>query len=145
MSKQGLDIKSYPQVSQLSPRYGDMDADGFVSEMALARYIEQARSHVITRTLRDCGIDLRNGPLGMLIAHVKVNVVRCCPPGRQIQLASGVSRIGRSSINLRVGAFSGDTCIAVADNVMVFISRETERPVPLPPQYVERLQTCQCS
>lgn len=144
MLNEGMDISRYPRVASLSSRFGDMDADACVSDMALARYVEQARSHMITEILDECGINLRTGPLGMLIAHVKIEIVSHRTPSKEVFLASGVASTGRSSVHLRVGIFSGDACLAVANNVMVFISREGGRPVPLPAPVFEKLQSCVC-
>lgn len=144
MLTEGMDMQAYPSVVSLSSRFGDMDADACVSDTALARYVEQARSQMITEVMQECGIDLRKGPLGILVAHVKIEVASHRPPDSEVFLASGVSAIGRSSVHLRVGVFSGGACLAVADNVLVLIARETGRPVPIPSLLADKLQLCKC-
>lgn len=144
MLKTGQDISHYPHVALLTARFGDLDADGCLSETGLARYVEQARSHVLTEILAQCGIAPHTGTVGMLVAHVGIQVCAHHAPRSQMQLATGVSRIGRTSVNLRVGIFSSDSCIAVADNVMVFIARDTNRPIPVPEPVVARLQQALC-
>lgn len=137
-------IGNYPCQSNLSVRYGDYDADGLISDTAIARYVEQARSLLMIEALREAGIDLHSGPIGMLIASVKLDMIGHRAPGREVRLATGVSRTGRSSIDLRVGIFSNDACIAVAENVMVIISRDSGRPVPMPTSLLERLEYYAC-
>jgi len=135
-------MESFARLDTLSVRYGDLDADGLLAEPALARYIEQARSHALIVLLRECGIDLLDldCAIGMLLAHTSVDILRHCAPGEQIQLATGVGRIGNSSAHLRVGIFSDGQCLALADNVLVFTARATGRPIPLPEALRERLQ-----
>lgn len=139
-------LDSFPRVDTLSVRYGDLDADNLLAEPALARYIEQARSHAIIEILKECDIDLIDlrCPIGMLLAHTSVEVLRHGTPAREMQLATGVARIGTSSVHLRVGVFSDGHCMAVADNVLVFIARATGRPIPLPDALRERLQSALC-
>ena len=56
------------------------------------------------------------------------------------QIARRVARTGRSSVDLRVGIFSGDACLAVAENIMVVIARDSGRPMPLPAMLLEKLE-----
>jgi acyl-CoA thioesterase FadM len=138
------DMSTCPCSFELTQRFGDLDADGYLSEIAVARFMEQGRSHLLRGVLRDAGIDLRNGPLGMLVASVKIRFADHRAPHGNIRLAGGVSRIGRSSVDLRVAVFDRDGCVAVADNVMVFIARETGRPVPISAALLARLEKLDC-
>lgn len=144
MLNDGLQLASYPRIGLISARYGDLDADGFLSEMGMARYVEQARSQLLTEMIEECGINFRAGPLGMLVAHVGIRVVGPHAPDKEMRLGTGVSRMGRSSVSLRVGVFAGEDCVAVADNVMVFITRDSGRPVPVPDAVAQKLQAFVC-
>ena len=139
-------LDSFPRVDTLSTRYGDLDADNLLAEPALARYIEQARSHAIIEILKECDIDLFDlrCPIGMLLAHTSVTLLRHGRPAPDIKLATGVARIGSSSVHLRVGVFSDGHCMAVADNVLVFVARATGRPISLPDELRTRLQSALC-
>lgn len=138
-------IGNYPCRSTLSVRYGDQDADGLFSDTAIARYVEQARSFLLLEALRSAGMDFHNGPIGMLIASIKLDMIDHRTPGREVELATGVSRIGRTSIDLRVGIFSDDACIAVAENVMVIVARDSGRPVPMPQSMLDTLERYRCT
>lgn len=139
-------IDSFPRVDTVSARYGDRDAENLLSETALGRYIEQARSHAIIELLRECDIDLfdLHSAIGMLLAHTSVEILLHRAPAPHIQLAAGVARIGNSSVHLRVGVFSDGECLAVADNVLVFIARATGRPIALPDALRKQLQSALC-
>lgn len=136
-------LDSFTHVETISARYGDRDADNMLSEPALGRYIEQARSHALIDMLGECGIDLfdLDCPIGMLLARTSMEVLLHGAPASLIQLATGIARIGNSSVELRVGIFSGGQCMAVADNVLVFVARAPGRPVPLPDALRKRLQS----
>lgn len=134
------DIRGYPITRILTFRFGDMGADGCISEAALARYVEQARALVLIEAMPACGLDLRTGPLGMLVARVAINYLHHAAPAPEITLAAGVAAIGRTSVNLRVGVFNKDDCVALADNIMVFIAHQSGRPTPPPEELLERLR-----
>jgi acyl-CoA thioesterase FadM len=139
-------MNSFSRVTSLTSRYGDLDADNLLSEAALARYIEQARSHALIELLKECDIDLVDlrCPIGMLLAHTRVDLLYHGAPAISMQLATGVARIGNSSVHLRVGVYSDGKCMAVAENVLVFIARATGRPILLPDALREKLQSALC-
>ncbi|WP_420473607.1 acyl-CoA thioesterase [Noviherbaspirillum sp. ST9] len=140
-------LDSFPRVDTLSARYGDRDADNLLSESALGRYIEQARSHAIIEILRECDIDLFDlrSEIGMLLAHTSVDILRHQAPANRIQLATGIARIGNSSVHLRVGVFCDGECLAVANNVLVFVARASGRPILLPESLRQRLHAARCA
>ncbi|AOY96334.1 hypothetical protein BKK79_32595 [Cupriavidus sp. USMAA2-4] len=141
----GAEAGGYPCADRLTTRFGDLDADGMLSELALARYFEQGRSHLLLALGQDCGADLRHGPVGMLIASTGARVLRQVRPGAEMTLASGVVRIGRTSVVLRTAVFQGEACVGIADNVMVFIARADGRPTLVPAALARRLEGLACA
>lgn len=137
-------IESYPCIARLSVRYGDLDADGLLSDNAVGRCIEQGRSFIMIEAMRKAGLDYGANDVGMLIASVKVEMVDHRSPGTEIILASGVSKLGNSSIGLRVAIFSEGICLAVSDNVMVLISRASGRPAPVSADLIGQLAEFAC-
>jgi hypothetical protein len=107
-----------------------MGADGFISDASPARYVEQARSMALAEAMPACGLDLRTGPLGILVAGVAMHGLRHAATAPEITLAAGVAAMGRTSVNPRVGVFDNGNCIALADNTMVFVARGSGRPTP---------------
>jgi acyl-CoA thioester hydrolase len=137
-------LDSYPCQSTLSVRYGDLDADGLIGDIAIARYVEQARSRLMIDAMVGAGIGIHSGTVGMLIASLRIEVIEHRAPGHEIVLASGVSRSGRSSVDVRVALFSGGVCLAVSDNVMVIIARESGRPIAQPDALRTQLERYAC-
>lgn len=81
----------------------------------------------------------------MLIAHVRVDVLLHATPAETVQLATGVARIGDSSVQMRAAVFSNGQCLAVAENVLVFVARSNGRTTPLSRMFRKRLQALLCS
>jgi acyl-CoA thioesterase FadM len=134
----------FPCQSTLSVRFGDLDADGMVSDAAIARYVEQARSKLMSDAMEDAGIGIDSRTVGMLIASVRVEMIGHRAPRQDIVLASGVSGSGRSSVNLRVALFCDGVCLAVSENVMVIVSRENGRPIAQPHALRTQLERYTC-
>lgn len=137
-------LDCYPCQSSLSVRYGDLDADGLIGDVAIARYVEQARSKLMIDALQDAGIGIGSKTVGMLIASVRIEMLEHRTPGNEIVLGCGVSRSGRSSVDLRVALFSQGICLPVSDNVMVIIARESGRPMALPDALRTQLERHAC-
>ncbi|MDO8706013.1 MAG: hypothetical protein Q7J84_13810 [Sulfuricaulis sp.] len=122
----------YPAASLLTPRLGDHDSDWCLSAFALGRYVEQARTHVLSDAFKLAGVDVGNGPFSIVLARSRINFLARRAPLGNIGLTGHVIRIGGSSIEVRVAIFDDIGCIATSDNVMVLLHRENNRPAPIP-------------
>jgi acyl-CoA thioesterase FadM len=121
----------YPVVGEVLARYADLDADSRLSEAALARYMEQARSTVIRRV----GL----GDLGLLVASVDIINHSWRPVGGPVTLPTGISHIGRSSFVVRSIALRRDRLLALSDSTMVVTDRATGRPRAMPEDFRRQL------
>lgn len=123
---------NFPVRQQLTPRYGDMDADSLRSEAGLARYMEQARFGGIRQ------LDMQG--LGILIARADISFRNYRPGWHAVELASGISRIGNSSFVFTGCALDKDEVQAAANSVMVVINPQSNRPAPIPAALREQLE-----
>lgn len=116
----------------LTTRYADVDAEGLLSDVALARYLEHGRSC----WWLDGGTDPSRLPLtggvDVMVAHIALRVHRATPVPVSWRLRTGVQALGRSSVVLRCRLFDGDALQADSEAVLVAIDPATHRPAPLP-------------
>lgn len=61
--------------------------------------------------------------------------------GENVQLSLGVDRVGRTSIALQLRCEAGTECRVEAKQVLVATSLETHRPIPLPPDIRQALDS----
>ena len=122
----------YPFQYRTSFRFGDLDADRCVSALAIARFIEQGRVHLLHQAVEASGIDLRREGLGLLVAKISIRYLVRREALGEGWLRARLVKLGNASMVLRivVGDRHGD--LAYADNVMLFADRATTRPVPVP-------------
>ncbi len=122
----------YPLQVPLSARYADLDPDRGLSELALARYAEQARAGSLT--------ELRQPELGLLVARIDLSFGRWDRGMGEVRLASGLGRVGNTSFVLSGGITVDGEAVAAAESVMVLLDRHTHRPTPVAP-YADAMAT----
>ncbi|MBD3650615.1 MAG: hypothetical protein HUJ15_04670, partial [Alcanivorax sp.] len=113
-----------PRQVALTARYADLDPDRRLSELAQARYLEQARAGSVTM--------LRQPNLGLLVARIDIRYQRWDTGMGEVALSSELAGIGNSSFVLRGRAAVDGRPVAMAESVMVLIDRDTHRPTPVP-------------
>ena len=112
---------NYPVAATLASRYGDFDADGGSSELAVMRGIEQARAALLKAAFTAAGgDDPTHDWTRLLVARIDLHWLHHRAPPAHWALASAVTHTGRSSVVLRVAMFDGQALQAMADCVMVY-------------------------
>jgi acyl-CoA thioester hydrolase len=53
----------------------------------------------------------------------------------KVDIGTAVLSVGRSSVTLGQGMFTGEQCAATSRNTVVLIDQKTRRPTPLPEEY----------
>ncbi len=121
-----LDPAAYPAQHALEPRYGDMDANAHLNNVALARLFEETRVRTLSR--------LRTGvtggdPSSMMIVHLAIDYLAEGRYPEVVTAGLAVTAIGRSSFRLGLGLFQCGAPIAIADCAMVNMA--DGRPAPV--------------
>jgi acyl-CoA thioesterase FadM len=128
----GDDGTGYPYRYRTALRFGDLDADRCVSTLAIARFIEQGRVHLLHQAIEASGIDLRDAALGLLVAKIDIRFLARREAGGDGWLRARLVKLGNASMVLRIAVSDQHGDLAYADNVMLFADRATTRPVPVP-------------
>lgn len=112
-----LNPASYPFSAVTQTRFGDMDFLGHLNNVAYAALFENGRVR-FNRSLDE----RRQREKGerWLVAAVSINYLREGHFPDDVEIASGVGRIGTSSWVIEQAAFQGGACIATCDSVLVY-------------------------
>lgn len=111
----------YPFFVEISTRFGDMDINGHLNNVAFAQFFEDARVSFNRAVLFDGGWEgLEARDYRILVAGVDIAYVREGAYGPPIRVGIGVSRIGSSSWFLVAAVFQNGKCLAVHDAAIVF-------------------------
>jgi acyl-CoA thioester hydrolase len=120
------DRSIYPHWCTDTVRFSDQDAAGHINNVALCAYLETAR----LTFMRDMGLmaasddAVRGISAGMTVSFLAESHW----PG-QVELGSGVVRIGNSSITIGSAAFKDGVCIAAAEMTVVRLKGKTPHPI----------------
>jgi acyl-CoA thioester hydrolase len=99
--------------------YSDMDAFRHLNNGATGRYFEEGRADLNMRVFGvACMIDPPGG-LQLLFATTTVDYVRQAHYPGDVEIATGIVRIGGSSYVIAQATFQNGQCFALAEAVMV--------------------------
>ncbi len=131
---------SFPFWSTEKVRFGDLDRQNHVNNLAVCSYIECGRVEFREREFPEFA---RDQSISWLVVNFEIAFKAVIGYPGTVDIGTGVLKIGNSSYVLGHGAFSGDLCIATAKTITVFGDRATEKGRPIPDAlraHLERLR-----
>jgi acyl-CoA thioester hydrolase len=128
---------SYPLWTTDIIRYGDTDRQGHVNNAVFATFFESGR----TRFFAARSPSLRTADTEFVIVRLEIDFrTELFFPG-SIDIGTRVLKIGRSSFRLGQALFSGESCAATGECVMVIIDAESRKARPISPALRAWLET----
>ena len=123
-----LRLDCYPYIDEIATRYGDMDANAHLNNLALESLHENARATMNQRLLPGA---YRAGPkrLRLVTSQNAVHFLAEAHWPSMIQTGAGVGRIGRTSFIAATGLFVAGECIGVCDTVLVMLGDNGPEPI----------------
>jgi acyl-CoA thioester hydrolase len=113
-----LAVAAYPARHRLATRYGDMDANAHLNNVAIARLVEETRVRTLSALRGDTAVA---GPAALMIAHVGIDYLAEGQYPADVEAGLAVTSIGRSSFGLAMGLFQQGRPFALAESVMVHL------------------------
>lgn len=133
-----LRLDTYPVVDEIAARYGDMDVNAHLNNLALESMHENARASM-NRLLFPQAYRAGSDRLRLVTSQNAVHFLAEAYWPAMIQTGAGVGRIGRTSFVASTGLFVEGACIGVCDTVLVLLGESG--PVPVPDDFRAALQT----
>lgn len=128
-------LDGYPLRTFDTVRYGDTDRQGHVNNAVFSTYLESGR----VALLLDPTAPLADPGAAFVIARLTLDFLgEITWPGR-IDIGTGVTAVGRSSVVLQQGLFQGGSCVATGESVIVQVDLGTRCSKPLSDAAVRRL------
>ena len=115
-----LRLDAYPVVDTVQARYGDMDANGHLNNLALESLHENARA-TMNRSLFPDIYEVATRRLRLVTSQNAVHFLAEAHWPAVIHTGAGVGRIGRTSFVASTGLFIEGNCIGVCDTVLVLL------------------------
>lgn len=124
-----LDPATYPIHDTIGARYGDMDANGHLNNLALEALHENARATLNVSIFPEAyARDDRR--LRIVTASNVVHFLREAHWPNMIHTGAGIGRIGRTSYVASTALFVDGTCVGLCDAVLVVLDHDGPTPIP---------------
>lgn len=119
-------VTAYPFVTVHPIRYGDLDPNNHVNNAVIATYFEIGRTEFFARE----GLRLTEEGRGLSLARIAIDFHReILYPGR-VEIATGVMRIGNSSVAFDQAVFVEGVRHASAEAIVAQIDLSARRSTP---------------
>ena len=120
--------RSYPCTVTEKLRYCDTDRQGHVNNAIFSTFCESGR----VPFLYDPSRGLPPPGTQFVIARLTLNFIEEINWPGEVEIGTGVARIGRSSLTLDQGIFFEGRVVGTADSVIVLMDEATRKSTPLP-------------
>jgi acyl-CoA thioester hydrolase len=119
----------YPVRSTMDARFGDMDANRHLNNLALEAMHENTRALLNTAVFPGVytAADRR---LRLVVANSAVHFLRESQWPAAIATGAGIGRIGRTSYVVSTGLFLEQACLSLCDSVLVVLDEDGPTPIP---------------
>lgn len=124
---QPKNLSDFPVTSSDKIRYADTDRQGHVNNAVFSTYLETGRVEI----LYGDHLDPETANVSFVIASLQIDFIAEISWPGTVAIGTGITKIGRSSFHLYQGLFQNDRLVAEAKTVIVQVSNETKRSVPI--------------
>lgn len=120
---------AYPFVREIPARFGDMDLQMHLNNVAIASYYEDARA---TMNMRLFGADLfaRKRDFRFVVLESRIRYLHEAPYPGTYRVGVAVTRIGTSSCVYGMGLFIDDVCVGLCDTILVNMTDAGPTAIP---------------
>lgn len=134
--------ESYRVWTRETVRYADLDPVGHVNNIAYSAYIENARTMLFHRI--DARLDSRSvfPDLDWVLRRLELDYLREVRYPGAVDVGLSATRMGTSSMILRVGVFAADYCAATSVGVSVCFDTRQRAAQPIPKAMRKALWDC---
>lgn len=134
------DRAAYRVFRPITTRWMDNDAYGHVNNVVYYSWFDTA----VNALLIEHGLlDIESGATIGLVIETRCNYFESLAFPQAVEAGVRVSHLGNSSVRYEVGIFAAGRalCAAAGHFVHVYVDRASRRPVALPPQLKQFLET----
>jgi acyl-CoA thioester hydrolase len=106
----------YPIQRTITTLFSDTDALGHINNISIARYFEQARVMIMEAIAPEHGSPLFERAV---LARVEIDYLSEVFYPHEVVIATGILRVGTSSLTVGSALFQQGRCVALADSIDV--------------------------
>ncbi|MEU8137144.1 acyl-CoA thioesterase [Streptodolium elevatio] len=126
-----LRLDSYPFVREVPARFGDMDIQRHVNNVAIASFYEDGRANLNMRMFGE-GLFSQVREFRFVVLETRTRYLREAPFPATYRVGVGITRFGRSSFEYGLGLFHDAECVGLCESVLVHMT--SSGPTAVPPE-----------
>lgn len=130
-----LQLKDFPLQTYDKIRYADTDRQGHVNNALFATFLETGR----VEFLYNPELPILSEGASFVLASLQLNLISELNWPGQVDIGTGIRKIGNSSIKIFQQLFQDGVCAAAAETVIVQVDDSTGKSKPLSDQAKEVL------
>lgn len=115
-------LEAYPHITHDKLRYSDTDRQGHVNNAVFSTYLETGRVEIFYQDP-----DMIEEGCEFVIARVVLDFLGEIRWPGEVTIASGVRKLGSSSVTLEQAIFQNGACVARAETIIVQINQTTRK------------------
>lgn len=127
LGQQNLTLEDFPFQAFDKVRYADTDRQGHVNNAVFSTFLETGRVEFLYAPQNP----LTAENASFVIANINLNLVAEARWPGNIDIGTGVTKVGNSSLSLYQSLFQDGRCVATAETVIVQMDESTRRSSPL--------------
>lgn len=122
---------AYAAFQGITTRWSDNDLYGHVNNVTYYAWFDTAVNRYL---IEQGGLDIHNSPVIAYVVSSSCQYFRAVSYPDSVEVGLRVERLGNSSVTYGVGIFRADDGSALAQGqfVHVFVTRDNDRPAPIP-------------
>ncbi|MCM0614210.1 acyl-CoA thioesterase [Marinobacter sediminum] len=122
-----LALDDFPFQTYDKLRYADTDRQGHINNAVFATFLETGRVEFLYAPENPLASDNAS----FVIANLNLQLLSEISWPGTVEIGTGVTKVGNSSIRLFQGVFQNGSCVATAETVIVQMHDETRKSHPL--------------
>jgi acyl-CoA thioester hydrolase len=126
-NKDHLNFSNFPKKTFDKVRYADTDRQGHVNNSVFSTFLETGRVEILYNEKFPILIPAAS----FVIASLKLDFLKEIHWPGQVDIGTGILKVGKSSITIYQKLFQNDVCVAQAETVTVQVDQMTGKALPL--------------
>lgn len=123
-----LKRETYPLFVTVPSRFRDLDTLGHINNVAIGSFYEEGRAHLNRTVFPPQTRHAHN--MRLLIADVHIAYLQEAHYPGDIEVGTGIVRMGTSSYTIGLALFQNGECVGTCETVLV--NTDGHKPVPIP-------------
>ena len=122
-----LKLEDFPSKTFDKIRYVDTDRQGHVNNSVFSSFLETGRVEI----LYNADLPILSEGLSFVIVSLKLEFFQEITWPGQVDIGTGIVKVGSSSITIYQGLFQKGNCVAQAETIIVQVDNDSRRSSPL--------------